>query len=130
MFSARRTLNSTRFFSLIKIPAGQPAAEGKIFQSVSGGKNWREQKSGMSVNLNDIFFRDTREGWAIGDEGTILHTTTGGNIWKKVDLKVRHKLEKIVFNGRDGWTVGFGGTILRYADNPKINAPKILKYQN
>lgn len=107
-------------------------SEGRIFQTVSGGKNWREQKSGVGVNLNDIFFRDTAEGWAIGDEGTILHSTTGGNVWTKIDLKVRHKLEKIVFNGRDGWAVGFGGTILRYDPanrnkNSKKNAPLLLK---
>jgi photosystem II stability/assembly factor-like uncharacterized protein len=104
--------------------------EGKIFQSVSGGKNWREQKSGVSVNLNDIFFKDTSEGWAIGDEGTILYTTTGGNIWKKDSLKVRHRLEKISSNGKTLFAVGFGGTILKYDETGKINLqtkPQLLK---
>lgn len=107
-------------------------SEGKIFQTVSGGKNWREQKSGVDVNLNDIFFRNTAEGWAIGDEGTILHTTNAGNVWTKVDLKVRHKLEKLFFNGNDVWAVGFGGTILRddvsnQTKTSKTSAPVLLK---
>jgi photosystem II stability/assembly factor-like uncharacterized protein len=106
-------------FFVNKTTGWTAGSEGKIFQSVSGGKNWGEQKSGTTANLNDIFFTDTREGWAIGDEGTILHTTTAGNVWKKIDLKIRHRLEKISFSGNKGFAVGFGGTILRYDNSIK-----------
>jgi photosystem II stability/assembly factor-like uncharacterized protein len=123
-------LNSVFFVN--KDTGWTAGGEGKIFQTVSGGKNWREQKSGTTANLNDIFFKDTREGWAIGDEGTILYTTTAGNIWKKTDLKIRHKLEKIFFNDKRGWAVGFGGTILRYDLSnqnklTKMPAPVLIK---
>ncbi|CAN5174181.1 hypothetical protein BH20ACI1_BH20ACI1_20760 [soil metagenome] len=89
---------------------------GKIYQTINGGKFWREQNSTVSLNLNDIFFNDTAEGWAIGDDGTILHTTTAGNIWTSESTKVKHKLEKIFFAGKNGWIVGFGGTILKKAE--------------
>ncbi len=107
-------------------------SEGKIFQTISGGKNWREQKTNTTANLTDIFFRNTAEGWAIGDEGTILHSMTAGNIWTKDDLKIRHKLEKMFFNGKEIWAVGFGGTILRndFSNQNKISetdVPLLLK---
>ncbi len=92
---------------------------GKIFQTVNGGKIWREQKSNVTNDLTDIFFTDTAEGWAIGDEGIVLHTTTAGNVWTMVNSNARHKLERVFFNGKKGWAVGFGGTILSYNESNK-----------
>ena len=54
------------------------------------------------------------EGFAVGEEGTILHTTTGGNVWKIEETGSKHKLERIFFVGQKGFAVGFGGTILIY----------------
>jgi photosystem II stability/assembly factor-like uncharacterized protein len=102
--------------------------EGKIYQTINGGKAWREQKSGTTQNLTDIFFLNTAEGWAVGEGGTILHSTTAGNIWTRVESKVNHKLEKVFFNGKKGWAVGFGGTILTF-DNAKMNNNSIQKPQ-
>lgn len=87
---------------------------GKIYQTINGGKIWREQKSNVTDNLSDIFFSNTAEGWAVGDDGTILHTKTAGNIWSLETSNVRHRLEKVLFVGKKGFAVGFGGTILRY----------------
>ncbi|MGI8542916.1 MAG: YCF48-related protein [Aridibacter sp.] len=86
------------------------------------------QDSKTTKNLNDIYFLNTAEGWAIGDDGTILHTTTAGNVWTQADTKSKHKFEKIVFNGNKGWIVGFGGTILSYeAGNQALTErPKLI----
>lgn len=92
-------------------------AEGKIFQTINGGKVWREQKSNVAADLKSVFFRNTSEGWAVGSEGTILHSTTAGNVWTKVNSNAKHNLEKITFIGKKGWAVGFGGTILSYSEN-------------
>lgn len=89
-------------------------ANGKIYQTINGGKRWRTQHSTTSKELNDIFFKDTAEGWIVGDDGTILHSTTAGNVWMKDKPITKHKLEKILFVGERGWAVGFGGTILFY----------------
>jgi photosystem II stability/assembly factor-like uncharacterized protein len=96
-------------------------AGGKIFQTASSGKTWREQNSRGTKDLFDVFFRDMKEGWAVGDEGTILHTQTGGNVWAAEETKVKHKLERIVFNGKKGFAVGFGGTILVYGAGDSKN---------
>ncbi len=103
---------------------------GRIFQTTSGGKTWREQKSGVSKDLNGIYFVDTKEGWAIGEEGAILHTTTAGNIWTQFNSKIKHKLEKIFFVGKRGWIVGFGGTILSYGGESSRAQKPVLKNAN
>jgi len=69
--------------------------------------------------LFDVFFKNATEGWAIGDEGTILHTQTGGNVWIAEETGVKHRLEKILFAGKKGFAAGFGGTILVYGENTK-----------
>lgn len=89
-------------------------ANGQIFQTINGGKNWRKQNSTIEKNLTDIFFINTAEGWAVGEQGTILHTTTAGNVWNQEESKAKHKIEKVFFINGKGWAVGFGGTILTY----------------
>jgi len=115
----RAKLNSV-FFINQKI-GWTVGANGKIYQTINGGKIWREQISNVSNNLSDIFFNSTAEGWAVGDDGTILHTTTAGNVWTLENSKVRHRLEKVFFVGKKGFAVGFGGTILSYDENVKNN---------
>lgn len=92
-------------------------SRGKIFQTINGGKVWREQKSNVVKDLTDVFFNNSAEGWAVGDEGTILYTATAGNVWTPVNLPSRHKLERVFFVGQKGFAVGFGGTILSYEKN-------------
>ncbi len=108
--------------------------QGKIYQTVNGGKVWREQNSATAKDLTDVFFRSTAEGWAVGEEGLILHTTTAGNIWTIAEAKANHRLERIFFVGEQGWAVGFGGTILLYNEvAPKNDAsatPPKLKSRN
>ncbi len=95
--------------------------QGKIFQTFSGGKTWREQKSGVTKDLFDVFFTNAAEGWAVGSDGTILRTKTAGNVWTPENTNVKHKLEKIIFVGKKGFAVGFGGTILVYGENNSKN---------
>jgi len=37
--------------------------------------------SGTSVHLNAVTFIDERNGWVVGDHGTILHSNNGGIVW-------------------------------------------------
>ena len=50
----------------------------QIYYSVDGGNSWSLQNSNTSNILHDIFFIDNNNGWAVGHEGTILHTNNGG----------------------------------------------------
>jgi len=56
----------------------------------------------------------------VGHGGTILHTTDGGETWKKQVSGTTSHLWQIHFaDSRTGWVVGNGGTILRTIDGGK-----------
>ena len=78
---------STLFFdqAIQGIDSPQPTsgfavgAGGRISHSTDAGITWTDQSSGTSANLNDISFAsDALRGFAVGDSGTILWTTSGG----------------------------------------------------
>jgi photosystem II stability/assembly factor-like uncharacterized protein len=51
----------------------------EILHTTDGGLNWQVQaKPDGSQNLYSLFFRNNYEGWAVGDNGTILYTSNGG----------------------------------------------------
>ncbi len=52
-----------------------------VMHSSDGGANWSIQKTGQALPLNGVFFFDEKNGWAVGDAGTILHTRDGGKSW-------------------------------------------------
>ena len=61
-------------------------------------------------------FVDEREGWAVGAEGTIIHTTDGGVRWTSERSETQHPLERVFFTDKTrGWAVGFGGTVVAYS---------------
>jgi photosystem II stability/assembly factor-like uncharacterized protein len=49
--------------------------------NVASAQDWIPQTSGVTTNLRSVFFTDTLTGFAVGDYGTILKTTDGGNNW-------------------------------------------------
>lgn len=54
-----------------------------VLYTADGGLSWTEQVlptvAPLSGNgLEDVFFLDDQRGWAVGDQGLILHTATGG----------------------------------------------------
>jgi photosystem II stability/assembly factor-like uncharacterized protein len=54
-------------------------AVGRILHTTDTGTTWTDQTSGSSANLHDISFAsDALTGITVGDGGTILRTTTGG----------------------------------------------------
>ncbi len=63
----------------------------------------------------DVKFLSALEGWAVGNEGTVIHTSDGGLQWTIEAGSTRHPLERVFFTDREhGWAVGFGGTIVAY----------------
>jgi photosystem II stability/assembly factor-like uncharacterized protein len=55
------------------------ADSGIILKTNDGGQTWLPQTSGTDVALFEVFFIDAERGWIVGDRGTILKTTTGGD---------------------------------------------------
>jgi len=59
------------------------------------------------ARLNDVCFVDPEWGWAVGDRGTIWHTTDGGAHWLLQASPVGCPLYSVCFLDRNvGWVVG------------------------
>ena len=48
------------------------------FALTSTGEGWFKQSSQSSADLRAVAFPDATHGWAVGDYGAILATTSGG----------------------------------------------------
>src|SRR4030095_5326486 len=58
----------------------------QIFRTTDG-RSWSAQPSNTSADLYDIKFIDAHEGWAVGAQGTVLHTTDGGLHWSVESIR-------------------------------------------
>lgn len=66
-----------------------------------------------AANLRSVFFLASREGWAVGPSGTILHTEDGGSSWQAQESGTENDLSSVSFvSPLSGWAVGSDGTIL------------------
>ena len=76
---------------------------------------WIVQTSHTSRRLNGVFFHSNgREGWAVGDAGTIMHTTDAGITWRNQTSQTSANLNSVFFADPDtGWAVGHLGTVLQ-----------------
>ncbi|MCD4697346.1 MAG: T9SS type A sorting domain-containing protein [Bacteroidales bacterium] len=65
----------------------------------------------------DLFFSDDQNGWAIGVEGKIIHTSDGGENWNLQNSGTNEQLNKVFFlNESGGWIVGQWGLVLKTQD--------------
>ncbi|MFQ6007489.1 MAG: YCF48-related protein, partial [Candidatus Zixiibacteriota bacterium] len=48
------------------------------------------QTSGTSNDLRDVFFVDSKKGWAVGNSGVILYTADGGANWTVQNSNTGH----------------------------------------
>ncbi len=83
---------------------------------------WVAQNSGTTEDLWGLYFLNSTTGWAVGYNGTILHTVDGGITWAPQNSGVTNTLTDIQFasDGVTGWAVGDGnpveGTIIHTTD--------------
>ena len=94
-----------------------------IQKTTDGGKKWVVQETGKEDVLEDIFFLDANQGWAVGENGVILYTNNGGDTWREQTSGTEEKLRSIQFVDKHvGWAVGgdFGvGVILSTSNGGK-----------
>ncbi len=105
---------------IIKTDAGYVVAgeRGHILLSTDGA-TWQQAKVPVQSNLNSVFFVNNQQGWAVGHDVTILHTTNGGQEWQlqKFAPELDKPLFDIVFkNGSEGLAIGAYGLTLRTQD--------------
>jgi len=97
----------------IRDPQGIPADQ--LSTAVVPATLWKWQYGIQPMHA--LHFNDTNEGWAVGDWGLIVHTTDGGQSWKRQESGVGNWLGGVQFVDADtGWAIGSAGTILHTAD--------------
>lgn len=72
-------------------------------------QQWISLGSATPQNLWECSFVDTLNGWAVGDSGTIIHTSNGGVNWIAQDSKLKEYIFNVFFiNKRLGWALAWG----------------------
>lgn len=85
----------------------------------SDGQTWVEQTNPDTLGrtLVSIFFLNENEGWIVGNQGLILHTTNGGTTWNIEGNGLTSALLRGVqfTSSTNGYVVGNNKTLLKYA---------------
>ncbi|SEN54255.1 Uncharacterized protein SAMN04487857_12135 [Pseudomonas sp. ok272] len=70
---------------------------GHILFSDDTGKHWQQAAVPISADLNAVSFPSASQGWAVGGDGVVLHSSDAGATWRKQldgreigDLLVQH----------------------------------------
>ena len=62
-----------------------------------GQLNWSIIDSGTTSNLNDIQFTSNFIGYIVGNNGTVLKTTDGGNSWSSIGINPTENISSVSF---------------------------------
>jgi photosystem II stability/assembly factor-like uncharacterized protein len=89
-----------------------------LHRSDDAGATWTPVSGGGVVGAAfDMTFVDPSEGWAVGNGGTILHSTDGGASWTPQMSGTTQVLRHLFFaNNQVGIALGDGNTVVRTAD--------------
>ncbi|PBQ34223.1 hypothetical protein CNR22_21430 [Sphingobacteriaceae bacterium] len=78
-------------------------------------QTWADLNSTITNDLDDVFFTDNNNGWAVGRQGKIVRTTNGGTTWLEQNSGTTKDLNKIfMVSTGAGYAVGDGGTVIKY----------------
>ena len=86
---------------------------GKIYKTVITELNLSEYNTGITTSLNSVFFTDSLNGFACGNNGVIIKTTNGGINWANINGGVQNiRLNALSFkNTSNGIAVGDSGIV-------------------
>jgi hypothetical protein len=51
-----------------------------LLRTIDGGETWQEEPDFPELFSNAVYFADDLNGWLVGQDGRIFHTTTGGYV--------------------------------------------------
>jgi hypothetical protein len=78
---------------------------------------WSVQTSNTNRHLNSIHFGNNEMGFAVGDSGTILAASNGGDTFSELNPPLNEILYSVHFPTSDtGYFAGQNGAILKYID--------------
>ncbi|TDB67565.1 WD40/YVTN/BNR-like repeat-containing protein [Arundinibacter roseus] len=151
-FKPTYTLNMTLADSLVDLvftdeTTGWTCTGSKIFKTSDSGVSWTIQYEDTTVFINDLFFLDNENGWAVGKfntngsslyfESVLLSTTNGGASWQRIEPPSKF----VIFNTIQfvtqsiGWGISneydyytgqvFDGTLYKTTDGGNTWYPQI-----
>ncbi|HVT71557.1 MAG TPA: YCF48-related protein [Lacunisphaera sp.] len=92
---------------------------GDIVVSADQGRIWRQSLAPTHALLTGVCFAGAKQGWAVGHQGVILHTSDGGDTWERQDDR-KHlddvHLDVLFRDEHHGFVVGAYGKFLVTAD--------------
>lgn len=105
-----------RFFLLFKI--GCIVILFLIFSIAPAvAQQWTQVSAVTDSTLNGVYFTDRNMGWAVGDGGTIIHTSDGGDTWNVQDGRTSEQLNSVYFFDEfTGWIAANNNLVL-YTEN-------------
>jgi serine/threonine-protein kinase len=90
----------------------------KYHSAEAATASWTTLSTGVSANLNSIQFINENEGFAVGDHGTIIHTTDSGSSWQHIsppDSALTYN-DLYFQSGTTGFIIGEQGKIYQTSD--------------
>lgn len=88
----------------------------------NNGDDWNQVQMPINTQLIDLFFIDDKEGWAVGELNTILHTVDGGFTWEiqRYDFSSENPLLNVFFFDKNkGIAIGAYGSMVKTVDGGK-----------
>jgi len=83
---------------------------GAIYKSIDRGWHWNACGTSITYsNLSDVYFADSKTGFIVGNDGTILKTTDQGASWQNHSTGGSEYFEDVHFiDTLNGFAVGYG----------------------
>lgn len=78
---------------------------------------WITQSSGTSENLRTVFFVNSQTGFAAGENGKMLRTSSGGINWSNVSTGINQNINSIYFFNADSGVVCADAGVIIFTEN-------------
>jgi len=83
-----------------------------FFQNIYAQGSWDRINSPTESNLRSVYFVDSLYGWAVGDSGTIIHTSSGGSDWNIQTSNTLNNIVDVFFLDRNtGWSLSWNFSV-------------------
>ena len=125
LFLTFRPTDRTDFQSTLTWLTNDEAGQHQLQLTGSGSQvRWYKQRHGGPI-IRDIFMVNSLVGWAVGEQGTLLKTTTGGRAWSAYASPTGRTLNAVAFasDGLLGWIAGDAGTVFETEDGGETWQP-------
>ncbi len=116
-------VNSNRGYLTGFVDIGTGVERGYVYITNDGGVTWQRTGNEVGADLHEIFWASSSVGYAVGDYGTILKTSDGGNNWDQLNtfgvtttssVNIQSHLNDCYFTSTTaGVVVGDGALMLR-----------------